>query len=190
MIVPNPEKYKDLSEFLALNDKDMIRCSGREVIHMVRDESNFVLDQLVTDQRNYWFDNDEVYGKVVLSKVPLDWAIGWHRAKNFHGEVDLDLSLVHLHRMDYKICEDKHVDMTKRKWQKEDVEVKKWGWHSLICDSTFFRWFYCIPVACTLHAPVSLKMFEEHLREKDDDQTYLEAKSFCHQIPESYRGMF
>jgi hypothetical protein len=92
--------------------------------------------------------------------------------------------------MDYGICEDKHKNMTDYKWHKPDIEEKKWGWHSLVCGETYYKWFYCIPAARELNAPASLSLFQEYVRTKTDEETYMEAMSLCESIPKSYSGIF
>ena len=55
---------------------------------------------------------------------------------------DPDLRLIHLHRMDYEICLERHRYRRGRAWNERDVELG-WASHNRITDEAeFARWFY------------------------------------------------
>ena len=57
----------------------------------------------ILDQRGYWFANG-AYDKPAIASVECRGDPGFTRARTAQINLDPDLRLVHLHRMDYDIC--------------------------------------------------------------------------------------
>ena len=179
IICPDPAKYQNITDFIIKNGHtDIFRCNAFEVLHFNDEEPPISGHKPILQQRKYWYSNNEMYGKPLLSRVPFEWIPGWHRVKNVRIDVIEDLRLIHLHRMDYNITKKKHDNVQKEKIYMPDLE-KKWGWHLfLIQDDEFEKWFYSIEAATILHAPDSYDVFcKSKLR--NIDQIKQEAKGLC-----------
>jgi hypothetical protein len=67
---------------------------------------------------------------------------GFHRTADLEMRTDPDLYLIHLHRMDYDICLERHRYRQNRAWNERDLD-QGWARHNRITDeAAFARWFY------------------------------------------------
>lgn len=192
IIVPNKNKFPDLKTFIKTNKQNVTRCVGREFLHFIHDEKNdFDQNKKITEQRSFYYENNNVYSKTLLSKVSLDWTFGWHNVKNYSLEKDENLILFHLHRIDFLNCRNRHFNNTKRNWYKPDLEKNKWAWHFLIHDEKeFFKWFYFIEGACILNAEKYYNMFQEALLKYTEENIYKQSFVACKKIEDCYVGEF
>jgi hypothetical protein len=53
-----------------------------------------------------------------------------------------DLTLIHLHKMDYGLCKKKHEESAKRKWSKYDVETSQGEHNRIAGGAEFEEWFF------------------------------------------------
>jgi hypothetical protein len=140
IVAPRPE-CGTLGDYIDALDEEFVNCLGYEVIHMVDREAPFDPSRPVLDQRGYWFPN-AAYNKPALTSEPCRWEPGFHGRADGRKQVDPDLLMVHLHRMDYEICLDRHRDRASRRWSERDLR-EGWGRQNLIVDERkFARWFY------------------------------------------------
>ncbi len=114
IVVPHP-RAGTLGEYLDGFNEDWVNCLGYELLHMRDSEPPLALDRPILDQRGHWFYNDG-YDKAALATVPMSWRPGFHGRKDFQFNLDPDLRLVHLHRMDYDICLARHRVRSRRDW--------------------------------------------------------------------------
>lgn len=96
-VVPDPEKYKDLGEYLDKVEEDVVRCVGYNVIQM--DEPELDLTQPIMKQRSYW-SHDPMYNKYVILTKPQVF-LNNHNIQN-SKEQDSDLFMLHLRDADIK----------------------------------------------------------------------------------------
>lgn len=96
IVIPNPDKYKDLGEYLDKFDKEAIRCVGYNVIEMDNDKPIDFTKPLI-EQRTYW-SRDNLYDKCVIITKPQHY-VSNHAVAN-KVEQDPDLILLHLRDMD------------------------------------------------------------------------------------------
>jgi hypothetical protein len=130
-----------LAEYIDRLEDDFVNCVGYEVIHMVDREGPFDPARGVLDQRGHWFLNS-AYHKPALTTSPCRWGPGFHAREDRRMQIDPDLCMIHLHRMDYEICLARHRYRSGRRWNKRDLE-HSWARHNLIVDEReFARWFY------------------------------------------------
>jgi hypothetical protein len=140
IVVPDP-KLGTLGDYLDRFDEEWVNCLGYELLHMQDSEPPLALDRPILDQRGHWFFND-AYDKAALATVPMSWRPGFHGRKDFHYNLDPDLRLIHLHRMDYGICLERHRVRSRRSWAERDAR-KGWAIHNRITEEQeFHRWFY------------------------------------------------
>jgi hypothetical protein len=140
VVIPHP-RAGTLSEYLDRFDEAWVNCLGYELLHMRKSEPPLRLDRPILDQRHHWFHNDG-YDKAALATVPMRWRPGFHGREDFQFNLDPDLRLVHLHRMDYGICLARHRVRSRRAWAPLD-ERNRWAIHNQVTDDeAFAHWFY------------------------------------------------
>lgn len=140
IVVPDP-RFGTLADYLDRFDERWVNCLGYELLHMRDSEPPLMLDRPILEQRGYWFYND-AYDKPALATEPMDWKPGFHGRADNHFNLDPDLRLVHLHRMDYEICLERHRVRSRRRWARRDSRLG-WAAHNQIVDGADFRrWFY------------------------------------------------
>jgi len=140
IVAPSPS-LGSLRDYIDRFDEDFVNCLGYEVIHQANVEPPYDPHHPILGQRGYWYPND-AYGKPALATVPLEWEPGFHARTDGRVQWDPDLRLIHLHRMDYDICRQRHLEWRARKWSDQEL-ARGWGTHHLITDGPDFeRWFY------------------------------------------------
>ena len=140
IVAPRPE-CGTLAEYIDRLDEDFVNCLGYEVIHMVDREAPLKPTRPVLEQRGYWFPNP-AYNKPAVAMEPTRWGPGFHAREDGRIQIDPDLYMIHLHRMDYEICLARHRYRHGRPWSERDLE-ERWARHNLIVDEDdFARWFY------------------------------------------------
>jgi hypothetical protein len=140
IIAPVPQ-LGTLGEYLDYFDEAWVNCLGYELIHMKDREPPLRLDRAILEQRRYWFFNGG-YDKAALATVPMSWRPGFHGREDFQFNPDPDLRLIHLHRMDYEICRERHRIRGRKPWAETD-DREGWAVHNRITEEAAFnRWFY------------------------------------------------
>lgn len=120
LIVP---KECDLNEYCRRNRENVVRCHGHHLV-----------------ERKYLV-KDTVFDKPIVTRIPVKWIPGWHGCAQ-GGEVDGNLWLIHLHRMDYEIAKKHWMARQKVQWD-ADAEKRKLSWQNHFPTEEEFReWFY------------------------------------------------
>jgi hypothetical protein len=163
IVAPRPERGT-LADYIDRLDEEFVNCLGYEIIHLVDREGPFDPSRAVLDQRGYWFPN-HAYSKPALAMKPVRWVPGFHTREDGRTQLDPDLCLIHLHRMDYEICLARHRYRRGRRWNERDL-AERWARHNLIVDEAeFARWFY-------------------------EDNSFDDLQIAVQPIPASWRGLF
>lgn len=118
--------------------QDVYRCFGYEVIHQFKTEPDLDFNKPILAQRNKWYVSKR-FCKPLLSRVPLQWCIGFHTCKNM-SIISHDLLMVHLHRVDFKTSMARNSERINNLCQ-HAVE-KKWGWQNFIQNETDMKKFF------------------------------------------------
>ena len=103
---------------------DYVKCRGYEVVHQPEVEPAIDWKRPLLAQRSKWYES-RLYSKTLLSQVPLTWENGFHdleRKRMRRKQVEPDLILVHLHKIDYEFCRARHEEAAKRRWSAADLE--------------------------------------------------------------------
>ncbi|MCM8776432.1 MAG: hypothetical protein NC930_08840 [Candidatus Omnitrophica bacterium] len=100
--------------------KNAIRCFGYEIFHKMDEEPPIDLTCSILSQRKYWWMRRH-WNKPLLSRVPLNWIPGFHRASNCF-EIDPELLLVHLHRFDFGLTYQRKVRISQYRRNKQRSE--------------------------------------------------------------------
>jgi len=119
-------------------EETCVRCNGYELIHRRELEPPIDFQKPILQQRNYWF-RSKFFLKPILSKIPLHWEVGFHHA-NGNIEVDENLYLIHLHRLDYNFCKKHTEEKSKYRTSKEIIE-KVFGYQNRLINNEFEKWF-------------------------------------------------
>ncbi len=143
-IVADPRRYAGLADYFSRLERPAARCSGFEVVHQPG-EAPIRFDEPILAQRGWWHASSR-YCKRTVSKVPLRWSEGFH--EEFIGPDDPPdpaLMLVHLHRVDYDWCLERHRSTASRNWSQEDI-TRRDGWQNRVADRVEFdQWFRAGP---------------------------------------------
>lgn len=140
IVTPDPD-WGTLGDYLAGFQEAYVNCLGYEIIHLRDRESPLRPELPIMKQRGFWFAA-EGYDKPVLATEPLSWTPGFHSRTDKRWNLDPDLRLIHLHRVDYEICRARHRAWRDREWSKQDLS-KGWAAHNRIADDEEFdRWFH------------------------------------------------
>lgn len=165
-IVAPPPEWGTLGEYIDRFDEEFVNCLGYEVLHLADREAPFDPSRPVLEQRGHWFAND-AYDKPLLASVPMRWTPGFHSSADGRSNWEPDLRLIHLHRMDYELCRERHRARLARDWNRRDLEQGWATYNRIVEDEAFERWFY-----------------EDSSFEEKGIRIVLE------QIPASWRGLF
>ena len=86
---------KSLKEYISSFKQPDVLCNGYNVIHF-KGEPEFDFKKPILRQREYW-RKGKIYCKPAISRHPLQWTGGFHKAKNMLNPViDPELYLVHM----------------------------------------------------------------------------------------------
>lgn len=140
IVVPDP-RFGTLGDYIDRFDEDWVNCLGYELLHIRELEPPIRLDRPILEQRGHWFYNDG-YDKAALATVPMRWKPGFHGRSDYQFNVDPDLRMIHLHRMDFEICLERHRVRSRKPWAERDAR-QRWAIHNRVTDEEQFeRWFY------------------------------------------------
>jgi len=151
-VVADPSRHSGLDAYIDALDGPAARCSGFNVVHQ-EDEPAIRWDAPLLAQRRCWHASLG-YSKRLLSRIPLQWSQGFHGEYGApDGPPDPELMLIHLHRIDYDWCLERHRRSAARDWSAEDLEAGA-GVHNRIAEpAEFDEWFHRGP---DLDAPPEL----------------------------------
>jgi hypothetical protein len=131
-VVPDPEVYTGLQDYISQIKKDHVYCRGYNVIQV--NEPPIDWDKPLMRQRKWWWQ-DHTYSKPAISRRPLDWYLGFHREVEIgDGDIpklsDPKLSLIHLQWIDrdlfMKRCRFKEEDYYRRGRKVKTLIPEKW----------------------------------------------------------------
>jgi hypothetical protein len=142
LVVADPERYPNLGAYIDALDGPAATCSGYNVVHHP-EEPPLRFEEPVLRQRRFWHRSPHWYSKRLLARIPLSWSVGFHDEYNAPAvEPDPDLYLIHLHRVDYDYCLERHRRSAERRWSESDLRFNL-SWHKRIAEPDEFRdWFF------------------------------------------------
>ena len=119
IVSPAPD-WGTLGDYIDEFGEWFVNCIGYEILHMVDREGPYDPSRPILDQRGYWFANG-AYNKPALATGPMDWLPGFHHRADGQVNPDPNLYLIHLHRMDFDICRERHRGRRGRAWNEADL---------------------------------------------------------------------
>ena len=121
------------------------RATGYEIVHRLD------LDEPAIDwtapgpllrRRRYWYECKK-YSKPVGGATPIFWEPGFATATNVSDPPDPGLQLIHLHRIDYEHCLQRHREAVSSEWRPLDKQAGPYR-HNRIDEPTLLeRWLLC-----------------------------------------------
>jgi hypothetical protein len=139
IVAPVPE-WGTLRDYIDRFDEPYVNCLGYELLHRTDREPPLDLGRPILEQRGWWFIN-AAYDKAALASEPITWNPGFHPNIEHGFNPDPDLRLIHLHRMDYGLCLDRH-RTRKRKPLAQRDEREGWGrQNTIVEEAEFTQWF-------------------------------------------------
>ena len=119
-----------------------LRCFGFSIDHVPSLEAPIDFTKPILEQRKYW-RFDYLYCKALISNVHCHWTLGFHHLLNCESiPIDMDLMLLHLHKVDYEHCKKKHREQAERKWSKLDLEQLRGLQNRTSEGEAFDKWFF------------------------------------------------
>jgi hypothetical protein len=165
IVTPTPE-WGSLGEYIDEFGEWFVNCIGYEILQMTDREGAYDPSRPILDQRGYWFASG-AYNKPALATGPMTWLPGFHHRADGQLNYDPELRLIHLHRMDFEICRDRHRIRAERAWNETDVGEGWASYNRTFEEGAFEHWFY------------EDSGFE-------DDGVHIAVE----RIPETWRGLF
>lgn len=101
-------KYKlnDYINSLIDNKINHVTANGWEIYHDYKHEKSIDLNRNILEQRKYWFKYP-LYDKTLISNMNIEYGLGFHDIINLENNkyeyLDENLYLLHLHRFDYNL---------------------------------------------------------------------------------------
>ncbi len=165
ILIPTPERG-ELGRYLDEFEEPFVNPLGYELLHLPDREPDLRPELAILDQRGFWFAND-AYDKPAISAEPIEWSPGFHARADGATNHDPDLRLLHLHRVDYRACMDRHRQRRRGRWGREDLARGWASYYRLGSRRARDRWY-----------------FEQSGFEDDGIEMVVQ------QIPASWRGRF
>ncbi|MFZ3234236.1 MAG: glycosyltransferase family 2 protein [Stellaceae bacterium] len=140
ILVPDPEKYSGLVDFVTRRCEQFVTAIGLEVQHLTDTEADIDLGRPILAQRRYVQFAPE-YCKPLVSRIPLVWKPGFHDC-DLPPSIAPDLFLFHLRRMDRKLAVQRLRRMRDTKWSKNALDKQHWfhfRWSEDEFTTTLFR---------------------------------------------------
>jgi hypothetical protein len=89
---------KIIDEFYE-SDMNYISCIGYEIMQDLQKEVSIKVGDSIAKKRKYWY-RMESYDKTLISKIPLDWQIGFHFVNGVSPNFLSEFYMAHLHYVD------------------------------------------------------------------------------------------
>lgn len=138
IIAPDPA-FGTLGDYVARFDEEFVNCLGYEIIHLP-DEPAIDPSRPVLEQRRFWFSNDG-YDKPALVSTPIERVPGLHARADREMNLDPDLRLIHLHRLDYASCFARHRDRNADRSER-DLKAGRGIHLATEGEEDFAHWFF------------------------------------------------
>ena len=124
-----------IDNFLS-TDQQYLTCTGYEIMQNEKIEMPFDTNLGLMEQRSFWFRNGGM-DKSLITKLPLAWSYGFHDicAPDAVKNYSYDLILLHLHRFDWRLMLQRHLEHFTWK-QKERQGI---SWHYLLNKESDIR---------------------------------------------------
>jgi hypothetical protein len=178
VLIPDPNKYEGLVDYIARMPGDYVNAVGVDIVHVLTQEAPLDPRNSILSQRGFGrFHAPEC--KQLISKVPTRWLPGLH-SSNKPPKFDPDLVLFHLKLMDYAHAVRRQSVNLATKWSKASLE-HNYGAHHRYSLDQFVRQSFLVPIDLVNRKQIfdfefSQEVADLHARTIIDSQGY-------HRIP-------
>jgi len=143
LLVPDPQKFASLRDYVESSTFDYANCVGLEVVHIINAEMPLDLTQPILSQRQ--FVNFRSVGcKNLVSRVPTMWLPGFHSC-NHPPRIDPDLYMIHTKLMDYSIAMRRQKINLGTVWSQRSLD-QKFGAHHRFDLRQFVHQSFLVPI--------------------------------------------
>lgn len=123
-----PDLGAFMKSFLSQDEQTNVRCVSYTMMHLPdKEPGSFINDKNILDQRKYWYRYN-YYDKPLISKVPLDWVLGFHTAPGM-GPIVPCLYMIHFHQYDFDRYMERHTKYATKYKPDETDKAKGWNYH-------------------------------------------------------------
>ena len=143
IIVPDPDHFRDLNDYISRMESDYVNALGIDIVHILSREMPIDLTKPILSQRAFGrFHAPEC--KHLLSRIPIRWLPGLH-SSNKPPIFDSRLFLFHLKLIDYGFAMHRQQVNLGTEWSKESVAAG-YGQHHRWELELFVRQYFMVPI--------------------------------------------
>jgi Glycosyl transferase family 2 len=165
-LIPDPEKYRTLADFISLCCKTFVNPVGLDLYHVEELEPAIDLGKAILSQRSY-VKFSGLYCKPLISRIALEWEPGLH-ACQYPPNVQLDLFLFHLKRMDVTMARNR-LHAQPITWS-PNAERKMHGFDYRFSEQDFISYTFDVTTEAANAATVESFHFEDDIKTANIDQ--------------------
>jgi hypothetical protein len=143
LIVPDPEKFACLKDYIEATDFEHVNCVGLDILHILDREPPLDLKRPILAQRSFARFHSPAC-KPLISRVSTIWLPGFHscnRAPNF----DTRLFMFHTKLMDYNIAMMRQQVNRETVWSEKSLQAN-FGAHHRYDNPQFVRNGFLAPM--------------------------------------------
>lgn len=194
IIVPDPDLYTSLNDYIEKKDFDYVSCVGLNILHILNQEAPLDLARPILLQRHYaqfW----SAACKTLLSRTPITWAPGFH-SQSRPPQIDPNLFMFHMKFMDYSIAMQRQVINRETEWSQESL-ARNIGTHHRFENDRFVRGGFLVHIGAISQGTLPPFEFSDQIAELNERTTHrgniynipMDIKKYV-EIPERFRSIF
>jgi hypothetical protein len=131
-VVPDPEEYAGLTDYIVRMEGDYATCCGINISHIIDREPPIDLEKPILSQRHYGrFQPPSC--KTLVGRVPIKWEPGLHTS-NRRPNFDRHLINFHLKWMDYGAAVKRHIINQTNVWSDASLAANHGAHHRYDLD--------------------------------------------------------
>lgn len=156
IVVPDPQNYSGLTDYIVRMEGDYATCCGINVSHIIDREPPIDLERPILSQRHFGRFQTATC-KTLVSRVPIVWQPGLH-ATNKRPHLDGQLINFHLKWMDYGAAVKRHMINQANVWSDASLAAKHGAHHRYNMDQFVREGFFDVANAVRQERAVSFDM--------------------------------
>jgi hypothetical protein len=161
LIVPDPDLFSNLREYVDALEDEYVNCIGLDVVHILDREVPLDLEAPILSQRSFArFHTPQC--KPLISRVSITWLPGFHSC-NKQPKFDSRLFLFHTKFMDYGIAMARQRINQQTIWSERSLAVN-FGAHHRFDYRQFFHQGFLTPMSVVNRGEVGQFTFDRELQ--------------------------
>jgi len=176
LIIPDPEKYKNIPDYVSKKNPSYATAIGLNLIHLPNREPAIDLKRPILEQRSS-VRFVKPMCKTLLSRIPLKWHSGFHSSSE-PANYDKDLFLFHIKYMDAGTGVSRLALTRGLEWSNPRI-----GAHQRISDEQYIKYF-----ENAQKLPIQEDNFDFESDLSAEEPGY-QAREL-HRVPERFKGKF